>query len=52
MAHPADEMAPDYKTVELPEVITIRRDRLMIAAKDAEAHMILFALNIETLREK
>lgn len=42
----------DYKTVELPDVITISKDNLMICAKDAEADMMSFALNIMTLMEK
>jgi len=42
----------DYRTVEMPDMITISRDNLMICAQDAEADMMSFALNVWTLMEK
>lgn len=42
----------NYQTVELPETITITREKLMICAKDAEADMMSFALNVASLQEK
>ena len=51
MSHKADLLAPPYGTVELPDVITIKREKLMLCAEDAEAHMCLFALNVQTLME-
>lgn len=52
MTHSADKITPSYKTAEMPEMITISRDKLMICAKDAEAHMYTFALNVMSLMEQ